>query len=93
MSFHTSSFLKLNSDAFRVITKSSIGSRIAGLYYLKLLEIDKEIKIENEINNEAGGEVEGFNNKISELENSIKTFTDKVNPLREKENSERMARK
>merc|ERR1711981_737076 len=56
----------------------------AGLYYLKLLEIDKEIKIENEINNEAEGEVEGFNNKIYELENSIKTFTDKVNPLREK---------
>ncbi len=56
----------------------------AGLYYLKLLEIDKEIRIENEINTEAGGEVEGFNNKISELENSIKTFTDKVNPLREK---------
>jgi len=56
----------------------------AGLYYLKLLEIDKEIKIENEINNEAGGEVEGFNNKIAELENLIKTATDKVSPLREK---------
>ena len=25
----------------------------AGLYYLKLLEIDKEIKVENEINTEA----------------------------------------
>ena len=63
----------------------------AGLYYLKLLEIDKEIRIENEINNEAGGEVEGFNNKISELENSIKSFTDKVNPLREK-NIENLSR-
>ena len=56
----------------------------AGLYYLKLLEIDKEIRIENEINNEAGGEVEDFNNKISELENLIKTASDKVSPLREK---------
>jgi chromosome segregation protein len=56
----------------------------AGLYYLKLIEIDKEIRIENEINTEAEGEVEGFNNKISELENSIKSFTEKVNPLREK---------
>ena len=56
----------------------------AGLYYLKLLEIDKEIKIENEINTEAEGEVSGFNNKISELENLIKTETDKVTPLREK---------
>ena len=66
----------------------------AGLYYLKLLEIDKEIKIENEINNEAGGEVEGFNNKINELENSIKLASDKVSPLREKniENVSRIQR-
>ena len=63
----------------------------AGLYYLKLLEIDKEIKIENEINNEAEGEVEGFNNKITELENLIKIATDKVSPLREK-NIENLSR-
>ncbi|MDC6483392.1 AAA family ATPase [Candidatus Pelagibacter sp.] len=63
----------------------------AGLYYLKLIEIDKEIKIENEINNEAGGEVEGFNNKITELENSIKLATNKVSPLREK-NIENLSR-
>ena len=56
----------------------------AGLYYLKLLEIDKEITIENEINTEAEGEVSGFNNKISEIEKLIKTETDKVTPLREK---------
>jgi chromosome segregation protein len=63
----------------------------AGLYYLKLIEIDEEIKIENEINNEAGGEVEGFNSKISELENLIKLATDKVSPLREK-NIENLSR-
>jgi chromosome segregation protein len=63
----------------------------AGLYYLKLLEIDKEIKIENEINNEAEGEVDGFNNKISELEKLIKDSTDKVSPLREK-NIENLSR-
>ena len=56
----------------------------AGLYYLKLLEIDKEIRVENEINTEAEGEVSGFNSKISELENLIKSGTDKVTPLREK---------
>ena len=56
----------------------------AGLYYLKLLEIDKEIKIENEINVEAETEVTGFNNKIADLENLIKTETEKVTPLREK---------
>ena len=52
----------------------------AGLFYLKLLEIDKEIKIENEINSEAEEEVGGFNEKISEIENSIKIETDKIAP-------------
>ena len=56
----------------------------AGLYYLKLLEIDKEIRVENEINTEAEGEVSGFNNKIFELESLIKSETEKVTPLREK---------
>ena len=63
----------------------------AGLYYLKLLEIDKEIKIENEINTEAEDEVSGFNNKISEIEVLIKTEIDKVTPLREK-NIENLSR-
>ena len=63
----------------------------AGLYYLKLLEIDKEIRVENEINTEAEGEVSGFNNKISELENLIKSETDKITPLREK-NIENLSR-
>ena len=56
----------------------------AGLYYLKLLEIDKEIRVENEINTEAEGEVSGFNNKISEIENLIKSEIEKITPLREK---------
>ena len=56
----------------------------AGLYYLKLLEIDKEIRVENEINTEAEGEVSGFNEKILNLENEIKSYSEKVAPLREK---------
>ena len=56
----------------------------AGLYYLRLIEIDKEIRIENEINTEAEGEVSGYNDKISELEKQIKSETEKVRPLREK---------
>ena len=56
----------------------------AGLYYLKLLEIDKEIRVENEINVEAETEVTDFNNKITDLENLIKSETEKVTPLREK---------
>ena len=56
----------------------------AGLYYLKLIEIDKEIHVETEINSEAEDEVSGFNDKISKIENSIKLELDKVTPLREK---------
>ena len=56
----------------------------AGLYYLKLLEIDKEIRIENEINTEAGDEVSGFNDRIVEIERLIKSEIEKVTPLREK---------
>jgi len=56
----------------------------AGLYYLKLLNIDNEIRIESEINNEAEGGVSNFNQQITEFEKSIKSQTDKVTPLREK---------
>ena len=56
----------------------------AGLYYLKLKEIDGEIKIENEINSEADTEVEKFNIKLSEIEKKIKDNIDNVNPIREK---------
>ena len=56
----------------------------AGLYYLKLLDIDKEIRIENEINTEAEGEVTEFNQQISKFESLIQIETDKVSPLREK---------
>ena len=56
----------------------------AGLYYLKLIEIDKEIRVETEINSEAVDEVTGFNDKISKIENLIKLELDKVTPLREK---------
>ena len=63
----------------------------AGLYYLKLLDIDNEIRIENEINNEAEGEVSNFNQQIAQFENLIKTETDKVSPLREK-NIENLSR-
>ena len=56
----------------------------AGLYYLRLKDIDNEIKLENEINTEAEDEVSGFNMQINNLENLIKTETTKVSPLREK---------
>jgi len=63
----------------------------AGLYYLKLLDIDNEIRIENEINNEAEGEVSSFNQQIAQFESLIKAETDKVSPLREK-NIENLSR-
>ena len=56
----------------------------AGLYYLKLKNIDHEIKLENEINKEAEGGVSDFNFQINKFENLIKNEVDKVAPLREK---------
>ena len=71
------------ASKYKLITEE-IKKIEAGLYYLKLLEIDKELIVENEINNEASGEVGKFNSKISEIENLIKSASDKVSPLREK---------
>ncbi len=56
----------------------------SGLYYLKLKEIDHEIKLENEINLEADDKVKDFNNKLEEIERTIKIEVEKVTPIREK---------
>ncbi len=66
----------------------------AGLYYLRLKDIDNEIKLENEINSEAENEVSEFNEQIKIFENSIKKEVEKVSPLREKniENLSRLQR-
>ncbi len=56
----------------------------AGLYYIKLKEIDHEIKLENEINAEADDKVKDFNNKLEEIDRSIKIEVEKVTPVREK---------
>jgi len=56
----------------------------AGLYYLRLIEIDKEIALENEVNNEADGKVEEFNKQIEELETKIKNELERVEPIRQK---------
>ena len=56
----------------------------SGLYYLKLKEIDHEIKLENEINIEADDKVKKFNNKLEEIEKEIKIEVKKVTPVREK---------
>ena len=56
----------------------------AGLYYLKLREIDHEIKLENEINTEADDKVKQFNRKLEEIEMQIEKEVEKVKPIREK---------
>ena len=56
----------------------------AGLYFLRLKDIDQEIKLENEINNEAENEVKKFNERIEDIEKNIEIETEKVNPIREK---------
>ena len=56
----------------------------AGLYFLRLKDIDNEIKLENEINNEAENEVKNFNVQLEEIEKKIKVESDKVEPIRDK---------
>ena len=56
----------------------------AGLYFLRLKDIDNEIKLENEINNEAENEVKKFNIQLEEIEKKIKIESDKVEPVRDK---------
>ena len=78
-------FLKQAEEAaiYKLISEE-IKKTEAGLYFLKLKDIDHEIKIENEINSEAVGEVETYNKKINEIENQIQIETEKVKPIREK---------
>ena len=56
----------------------------AGLYFLRLKDIDNEIKLENEINSEADNEVKNFNKKLEDLEKLIRDETEKVTPIRER---------
>ncbi len=55
----------------------------AGLYFLKIREIENEIKVENEINLDAEKEFSLFNDKILDLENSIKNLEDNLRPIRD----------
>ena len=63
----------------------------AGLYYLRLKDIDHEINLENEINKDAENKVKKYNEKIEEFEKQIKIETEKVEPIREK-NIENLSR-
>ena len=56
----------------------------AGLYYLRLRDIESEINLEDQINNDAENEVNKFNDKIKELEKEIKSESEKINPVRDK---------
>ncbi len=55
----------------------------AGLFFLKVREIENEIKVENEINADAEKEFSLFNNKILDLENTIKKIEDELLPIRD----------
>ena len=57
----------------------------AGLYFLRLKDIDKEINLENEINFEAQKEVDEYNLQLEEIDEQIKIKSDFLRPLREKD--------
>ena len=56
----------------------------AGLYYLRLQDIDKEIKLEAEINSEAEDEVSALKIEINYYTKLIEEENSKLKPLREK---------
>ena len=56
----------------------------AGLYYLRLKDIDTEISLENKISEESDAEIEAFNSKIEEIEKKIFENSNKLNPVRDK---------
>jgi len=56
----------------------------AGLYYLRLQDIDKEIKLETEINSEAEDEVSALKIEINHYTKLIEEENSKLKPLREK---------
>ena len=63
----------------------------AGLYYLRLKDIDNEIKIEDEINSEADAKVQEFNKKLEDFETEIQNNLNQVTPIREK-NTENLSK-
>ena len=63
----------------------------AGLYYLRLKDIDNEIKIEDEINSEADTKVQEFNRKLEDFETEIQNNLNQVTPIREK-NTENLSK-
>ncbi len=56
----------------------------AGLYFLKLQEIDKEITFEKEINKDSDQEFENITNKINEIEKNIESESATNTPIKEK---------
>ena len=56
----------------------------AGLYFLKLQEIDKEITLEKEINKDSDQEFEKITNKINEIEKNIESENAINTPIKEK---------
>ena len=73
----------VEANKYKVIS-NEIKKIEAGLYYLKLQEIDKEIKLEKEINEDSDKEFNKFNSEIEDLKNKIQYELDKIDPIKQK---------
>ena len=56
----------------------------AGLYYIKINEIEKEIKVTKEITGESDGEINELTKEINNRNNSVEKAYQKLKPLRDK---------
>ena len=67
---------KLISEAIKKIE--------AGLYYIKLMEIEKEINVTKEVTNESEDEISGLTIEINHNNNLLQEANQKLKPLRDK---------
>jgi len=56
----------------------------AGLYYIKLMEIEKEINVTKEVTNESEDEISGLTIEINHNNNLLQEANQKLKPLRDK---------
>ena len=78
----------LKKQAVEATKYKSISEEIkrieAGLYYIKLMEIEKEIKLTKEITNESDDEISGLTIEINHDNNLLEEANKQLKPLRDK---------
>ena len=82
---HLDSLKKQAAEAYKYkVISEEIKKIEAGLYYIKLIEIEKEIDLTKEITNESDDEISGLTIEINHNNNLLEGVDQKLKPLRDK---------